>query len=42
MAPTYLAGEGAASELIEKLKLEYTLRLIIAVAKQATKDKKYE
>ncbi|MBW4603976.1 MAG: hypothetical protein KME29_31530 [Calothrix sp. FI2-JRJ7] len=37
-----IAGEGAASEVVEKLKLEYTLRLIIAIAKQATKDKKYE
>jgi CRISPR-associated protein Csx10 len=37
-----IAGESVALDVIEKLKLEYTLRLIIAIAKQATKDNKDE
>jgi CRISPR-associated protein Csx10 len=37
-----VAGESIYPDMIEKLKLEYTLRLIMAVAKQATKDKKDE
>jgi CRISPR-associated protein Csx10 len=37
-----IAGESISSDIVNKLKLEYTLRLIIAVAKQAMKDKKYE
>lgn len=37
-----IAGESVPPDLVEKLKLEYTLRLIIAVAKQATKDKQDE
>ncbi|AFZ60966.1 hypothetical protein H6G54_11150 [Anabaena cylindrica FACHB-243] len=37
-----VAGESVLLDLVEKLKLEYTLRLIIAVAKQAVKDKQDE
>ncbi|MBD2302767.1 MULTISPECIES: RAMP superfamily CRISPR-associated protein [Nostocales] len=37
-----VAGESVPLDLVEKLKLEYTLRLIIAVAKQAIKDKQDE
>lgn len=35
-----IAGESVASNIVEKLKLEYTLRLIMAIAKKATKEKK--
>ncbi|KYC35609.1 hypothetical protein WA1_07245 [Scytonema hofmannii PCC 7110] len=35
-----IAGELISPESVEKLKLEYTLRLIIAIIKQAMKDKK--
>ncbi|OYD99390.1 hypothetical protein CDG77_01630 [Nostoc sp. 'Peltigera membranacea cyanobiont' 213] len=37
-----VAGESVPLDLVEKLKLEYTLRLIMAVAKKATKDKQNE
>lgn len=37
-----VAGESAPSNSVEKLKLEYTLRLIMAVAKKAIKENKYE
>ncbi|HBB33093.1 MAG TPA: hypothetical protein DDZ80_07290 [Cyanobacteria bacterium UBA8803] len=37
-----VAGEAVPSNLVEKLKLEYTLRLIMAIAKKATKENKDE
>jgi CRISPR-associated protein Csx10 len=37
-----VAGEPVRSNLVEKLKLEYTLRLIMAVAKKATKENQDE
>ncbi|GAB4190641.1 MAG: CRISPR-associated RAMP protein Csx10 [Coleofasciculaceae cyanobacterium] len=37
-----VAGEPVPSNLVEKLKLEYTLRLIMAIAKKATKENKDE
>ncbi len=37
-----VAGESVSSNLVEKMKLEYTLRLIMAVAKKATKENKNE
>jgi CRISPR-associated protein Csx10 len=37
-----VAGESAPSSLVEKLKLEYTLRLIMAIVKKATKENKNE
>ena len=37
-----VANESVPPEQIDKLKLEYTLRLIMAVAKQATKENKNE
>jgi CRISPR-associated protein Csx10 len=37
-----IAGESVPSNLVEKLKLEYTLRLIMAVAKKTAKENKYE
>jgi CRISPR-associated protein Csx10 len=37
-----VAGESVPSNLVEKLKLEYTLRLIMAIAKKATKENKDE
>lgn len=37
-----VAGELVPSNLVEKLKLEYTLRLIMAVAKKATKENQDE
>jgi CRISPR-associated protein Csx10 len=33
-----VAGESVPSDLVEKLKLEYTLRLIMGIAKKATKE----
>jgi CRISPR-associated protein Csx10 len=37
-----IAGESVTSNLVEKLKLEYTLRLIMAIAKKANKENKNE
>ncbi|MEG4348017.1 hypothetical protein QUB70_32805 [Microcoleus sp. A003_D6] len=37
-----IAGESVTSNLVEKLKLDYTLRLIIAIAKKANKENKNE
>ena len=37
-----VASESVPPEQVDRLKLEYTLRLIIAVAKQATKEKNNE
>ena len=37
-----IAGESVSPEQVDRLKLEYTLRLILAVAKQATKENKNE
>jgi CRISPR-associated protein Csx10 len=37
-----VAGESVSSNLVEKLKLEYTLRLIMAIAKKANKENKNE
>lgn len=37
-----VASESVPPEQVDKLKLEYTLRLIMAVAKQATKESKNE
>jgi len=37
-----VAGESVPLSLVEKLKLEYTLRLIMVVAKKAIKDKQNE
>lgn len=37
-----IAGESVPSSLVEELKLEYTLRLIMGIAKKATKENKNE
>jgi CRISPR-associated protein Csx10 len=37
-----VAGESVPSDLVEKLKLEYTLRLIMGIAKKATKENQDE